>query len=363
MLTQLFSRITQNTKIIYLWDGLRAFAILLVFFQHLLQDLLKSSLVKGEINEFLLIKLIADSTVGVELFFVISGFILVLPFRKQYILNLESLNIRSFYLRRIIRIGGPYLIHLIVIFCFLLIGGVVFETLVPILFSHIFLVTNIVEGRFNTNLMNTVLWSLEIEAQFYLILPLLAIVFRVRNKNLRHAILLLEVILIFIIKHTLTANINNFPITVLDYFPYFIVGIMLSDICYESEKHKQIKYDILVLLNLIVIALIFQINISGRSLILATLLYLLVYFIYNSYYTYIILTSKVIVFIGGISFSIYLWHLPINRILIENSHFSPMDLGYFNMAALIILYSIPVLIFSSLMFLLTERPFMAYRKK
>src|SRR5580704_7458253 len=47
---------------------------------------------------------------GVQLFFVISGFILGLPFATQYITGGPPVKIGRFYLRRITRLEPPYIL-------------------------------------------------------------------------------------------------------------------------------------------------------------------------------------------------------------------------------------------------------------
>ena len=49
---------------------------------------------------------------GVQLFFVISGFILSLPFARQYLCQGRRISLREFYVRRVARMQPPYAIHL-----------------------------------------------------------------------------------------------------------------------------------------------------------------------------------------------------------------------------------------------------------
>ncbi|HEY4780476.1 MAG TPA: acyltransferase family protein, partial [Chthoniobacterales bacterium] len=52
---------------------------------------------------------------GVELFFVISGFILGLPFAAHYLKGAAPVNLRKYYLRRLTRLEPPYIVALLVL--------------------------------------------------------------------------------------------------------------------------------------------------------------------------------------------------------------------------------------------------------
>ena len=49
---------------------------------------------------------------GVQLFFLISGFILSLPFARQSLCPGRRISLREYYVRRVTRIEPPYVIHL-----------------------------------------------------------------------------------------------------------------------------------------------------------------------------------------------------------------------------------------------------------
>ena len=53
---------------------------------------------------------------GVQLFFVISGFILALPYLRSADFNAPAPNTRSYYLRRLVRLDPPYIVSLLVAF-------------------------------------------------------------------------------------------------------------------------------------------------------------------------------------------------------------------------------------------------------
>jgi len=60
--------------------------------------------------------IIYQGSLGVRVFFAISGFILAFPFANHYLNAREKVNIKKYYIRRLTRLEPPYLITLIIIF-------------------------------------------------------------------------------------------------------------------------------------------------------------------------------------------------------------------------------------------------------
>lgn len=139
-------------------DGLRGIAIIAVLMHH---QLTPFSLEGG----FL----------GVDLFFVLSGFLitglLLAEFEKT-----RSISLRNFYLRRVLRLGPALIIYLLASLI------VTYHTQVTSLTQQIKLI--LVALLYSTNWRmafswdsvwdpTTIIWSLSIEEQFYLVWPLL----------------------------------------------------------------------------------------------------------------------------------------------------------------------------------------------
>jgi len=127
---------------------------------------------------------------GVELFFAISGFILGLPFARQYLGRAEPVRLQAYYLRRLTRLEPPYVIQLVFVF-FVAAFFLRHQPNHPDLYHQpdwlARTLRNLGVSLFYGNGLlhhaqphpNIVLWSLEIEVQFYLLAPLLARVFQI----------------------------------------------------------------------------------------------------------------------------------------------------------------------------------------
>jgi len=121
---------------------------------------------------------------GVDLFFLITGFLLVLPWLRAADEGGPQPGARDFYVRRLRRIVPAYYIQLVLLFVLLLplvygrgfirenAGFVALNAVAHGSFAHY--TTPLTSASLN---LNPPLWTLAVEAQFYLLLPLLAPVF------------------------------------------------------------------------------------------------------------------------------------------------------------------------------------------
>jgi len=113
---------------------------------------------------------------GVDLFFVLSGFLLTLPFALAARSNSDYPVISAYFKRRLLRVFPAYYAQLSII----LLVGTWFVTWKPLsgttLVAHLAMFFNI--GPYPVQQMVGVWWTLPIEMSFYLLLPLLAIFMR-----------------------------------------------------------------------------------------------------------------------------------------------------------------------------------------
>src|ERR1051326_4002318 len=147
-------------------DGVRAVAFLLVFAFHFNHAGVWSVGDNPFISAFLLV-----GNTGVTLFFVLSGFLLFLPYTQALLFEKDWPQPKIYYLRRILRIFPAYFFSLFILVPFMqpsFIQPQNWGQLVPFL--------TFTMGFYNSSgLINGPYWTLAIEFQYYLILPLIAL--------------------------------------------------------------------------------------------------------------------------------------------------------------------------------------------
>lgn len=157
-------------------DGLRFFSFLAVFFSHIFSS--GNDSIKNE-SWYQLFKgrLFSDGDMGVSFFFVLSGFLITyLLIREKQLTG--TVHISAFYVRRTLRIWPLY--YFCVLFGFLAfpaikaaLGQTPEETADPLLCSLFLNNFNAVFNGPPDSSILSVLWSVAIEEQFYLLWPIL----------------------------------------------------------------------------------------------------------------------------------------------------------------------------------------------
>jgi peptidoglycan/LPS O-acetylase OafA/YrhL len=161
-------------------DAIRFFSFLYVFMSHsMIAD--TEEVRNSAWYQYFKIHLLMDGDLGVSCFFVLSGFLITYLLLKERELR-GKIDVPAFYIRRTLRIWPLYyLCVLIGFFAFPLLKKMVGqdpdETADPFL-SSVFLnnFNAIRNGPPNASILS-VLWSVAIEEQFYLVWPLLFLLF------------------------------------------------------------------------------------------------------------------------------------------------------------------------------------------
>ena len=236
-----FRRITTQKRFIPQIDGLRFVAISSVVLLHLYAALEAGIIpVPWSMSSDLPKR-------GVELFFAISGFILGIPFASHYIRKAARVDLKQYFLRRLTRLEPPYFISLLVWAAVqMIIGHRHFGEMGPHLLSSFAYLHNAFFGAF-PGAINMVAWSLEIEIQFYVLVPVLALLFAIPSASIRRtalAILMIASGFLSIVAHR---NIH-LRASILYYLAFFLAGFLVCDLYLTRGEWKpSFRWDSLAL--------------------------------------------------------------------------------------------------------------------
>ena len=155
-----------RTKRFPLFDSLRGLALLMVFGYHALGSAAVNP--GADLGPF-----ISNLSVGLSVFFVISGFLLYRPFVLTRVENLPRLDVKAYGIRRVLRIVPAYWVALVVVALWLGTPGILTLEGIP----HYFLFGQVYSSETALGGIPQA-WSLDVEVIFYAFLPLLAFCMR-----------------------------------------------------------------------------------------------------------------------------------------------------------------------------------------
>jgi peptidoglycan/LPS O-acetylase OafA/YrhL len=356
-------RITSGSSWIPEIDGLRFIAIALVVLFHLSAEVAQKSGVALHMRPWYegLIAFLGRGDIGVRIFFVISGFILGRPFARHYLLGYPRPALGSYYLRRLTRLEPPYLINIAVCtISIALFKHPPLRDLLPHFAASAVYLNGFLFHRHDA--VNPVAWTLEMEVQFYLLVPLLTLVFLVRSTLLRRVLLAaVSIVVPVLLVHFAYGKVPSdsvFWATVGWWIQYFLAGFLLSDIYVRDMPSWPASW-----IWDIVSTLAWGVLLLTEQSWLYPIEPLLIAFAFIGAFRGVLLhrlfTVEWIAVIGGMCYSIYLWHFFIIPLVFKVSrHIMPTHdlLGMMAIQAAIILPC--VLAFCIAYFVLIERPCM-----
>lgn len=174
---------------------------------------------------------------GVQLFFVLSGFLLAVPFAKWRLGLGERPSLKSYYLRRLTRLEPPYVVAMLMFYLGTLLAvHTAGPSLLPNLLATLVYQHNLIFGGMSK--IVSVAWSLEIEVQFYLLAPALAVVYSLRPVWVRRGVILAVMIGAPLLRAYLPwywrRHYNCLPW----HIEFFAAGFLLADVWLVSWQEK-----------------------------------------------------------------------------------------------------------------------------
>lgn len=342
---------SKKTKYLPSIDSLRAIAVIAVIIYHIDANYLPGGFL------------------GVDLFFVLSGYLISSLIIKEY-KSTGTVNLYNFYVRRARRLlPAVYFMITVVLIIITLFNGVLLKkSYLDALFGYIYssnwwYIFHKLDyfDSFGSQSPFKHLWSLAIEEQFYMFFPLIFLIFNRKSKsnngnsklNKNFIYVVLSLILVSLIAHILLFDINNINRI------YFgtdtrafsllvgVVGAILYPMDRLSErttKKDNMIYSIVSLISILVLIGI-MINTSEYNtwlyrggFLLVAIIGLIIIISSGRQYTFMskLLSFKPFVFIGKISYSLYLWHFPILVVTTPVSEIGNPNLFYVTLRIVLI---------------------------
>ena len=317
-----------NNKTRYLpsIDSLRALAVLAVIIYHI------------DVNY------LPGGFLGVDLFFVLSGYLISSLIIKEY-KKTGTLNLYNFYMRRARRLlpAVYFMITVCLLFMVLFNGVLLRKSHLDAVFGYIYssnwwYIFHKLDyfDSFGAQSPFKHLWSLAIEEQFYMFFPLIFLIFNRRKKeegqssslNKNFIYIVLGLILISLGTHILLFDINNINRIYFgtDTRAFSLLVGVVGALVYPMDKlssptnaKESVLYSVVSLTSIsTLIAIMFYASeyntwLYRGGFLLVAVLGLIIIISSGKQHTFIskALSFRPIVFIGKISYSLYLWHFPI----------------------------------------------------
>jgi peptidoglycan/LPS O-acetylase OafA/YrhL len=306
---------------------------------------------------------------GVELFFAISGFILGLPFARQYLGLAGPVRLKAYYLRRLTRLEPPYIIHLV----FVLLVTALFlryQPRRPELYQRpdwlaytlqhlgvsLFYGSGFIYHSYPSP--NIVLWSLEIEVQFYLLAPLLSRVFQIRPVLARR-LAIMSLILLPMASGPLISTFPWLGWTLLPKLPFFMAGFLFCDLYLGGHVRTERRGHLWDLLFLATMGAVVCLSRSWFNHLFLPWLWLLIFTAaFRGKITHWLLGHRLLTTIGGMCYTIYMYHWLMISGLIRLTIKLSTHIFWVDLLVQFVVISAIIIAICGVLFALVERPFM-----
>ena len=286
-------------------DGLRALAVFSVLFNHLNYSFLPSGFL------------------GVDIFFVISGYVILLSIVGQSNISAKDFLV-SFYTRRLRRIMPALfvcvLLNSIIICIFNPLPQLSLRTGISSLFglSNIYIYKQSAEYFTSSSELNvfTQTWSLGVEEQFYLIFPALFTLIVLGKKSDKRKTMIMILVLLTVLSLVIFLYYSKYSFS----YSYFLlparfwelsIGVILGLIhSYSNSLPTNSKYSsYLFLIGLLIsLSMPLDLRIISTMLAVAMTVGLIHTLSPSNKILFRLFSNKISVYLGQISYSLYLWH-------------------------------------------------------
>jgi peptidoglycan/LPS O-acetylase OafA/YrhL len=289
-------------------DGIRAISVFIVLLAH----------ANSGFHNKRFTTLFAGGTLGVYIFFVISGFLITTLLLKEKI-KTGTISLWNFYIRRSLRILPVAYLYLFTLFILHVFFGL-FVSPTEYVGCVLFLVNL---GYFHTGVYTGHFWSLSVEEQFYVVFPSIL----KRNYQVYINFLFILLVLILIVKEIDFSNLKTLHpayhvFSILNVFKELIyrldgiiIGSLLAISLFKGLFPLQFVYRHKILLHLICIPLIliFFNNLIGYSVFNSIISSILIAVLLASNlkasgdFIFRFLNMRILKRIGILSYSTYIW--------------------------------------------------------
>jgi peptidoglycan/LPS O-acetylase OafA/YrhL len=374
-------------------DGLRAFAAIAVFAVHYNQ-IVDIDVQLGTFDFYLLF---VNGELGVALFFILSGLLLSLPYWRVILFQHPWPKLTTFVKHRLARILPAYYLALTLLI--VLTNYWTFPSAWPDILLHYSFLFNYTEFSFFS--INPSFWTLAVEMQFYLVLPVFFVA--LRRVSYDRALLLfvllalgcyaLHYMLVLSMDKTihwpgssilLWIRVNGAVVTqsLLAHLPHFIIGIITGGIILKTRAYNtftqdsssakvRVVFDATFVLCLSTLVLLMgtslgefiQIPLGRYGLpVVPIILAILAYVTPFTHYVIRVLDSLVVRHLGKVSYGIYIYHFPILTFVDYKMSTYGWD-ARDDWAYLLITSGLLILVVANLSYYLVERPILRYAHK
>jgi peptidoglycan/LPS O-acetylase OafA/YrhL len=259
---------------------------------------------------------------GVQLFYVVSAVTLCMSFSRRS--NVEKHPILNFYIRRFFRIAPVF--YAAVLY-YLFVDNYWFGNPHHYSLMNIFTTITFTNG-FSSEWINNIVfggWSVAVETTFYLLFPFLFY----RMKNFRYALIatisvsiLLQIFRLYLLSLPSVASDPDVQTFTFQFFPsqlpVFLIGMTMFFAMHEelAERYKKQMRLLAIVIGVgIVVQTFFPINLIPGHYIYGYFFAILLYIL--SKRPYKIFVNPITIYIGKISYSLYLFHFAVYSWLIQ----------------------------------------------